>query len=493
MKHRFTRLLAWLYACLMLASGAHSQTLTPALQSRLQAVLDSFQHHYVGGMAVALQTSDGTRWHGETGYAARNVDAQNNLLPGGTPFTVDTLSHLYSITKTFTATLILELAEEGKFSLDDSAGTYLDLRAINDQLSGAVTLRQLLAHRSGFSDYVAETNFQVAIAAQPSRFWQPEEALTYAKKTYEVGVRYLYSSTNYTILGLIAEQVTGQSAADLYRSRYFEPLGLVHTYYATTEAIGGRGYLAAPHDNLSPLNLVFRYTQQPTYPDTITNISRLPFTGVVSAAYMAGGIVSSVDDLLTWGASLYSGQVTSRAVLDTMLQSIPIADSADAVGRRMGYGIISDERINRGNAYFVGHGGTSPGYRALLQYAPAEQLTMAVLANDGGVDAFAVGRRLYEVLYGVPTAAEELRADLGQLTAVPNPATDQLRFSFTLPHRMPVSLVLYDARGAQVRVLYEGETQAAQVQLAVQALPAGIYVSRLQTPEGGLMRRVVVQ
>jgi D-alanyl-D-alanine carboxypeptidase len=99
-----------------------------------------------------------------TGYAARNIDAQNNLLPGGTPMGTDTLSRVYSVTKTFTAALTLKLANASAFSLNDPIIKYLPaLAAVNPAVNLNVTIQQLLAHESGYSDYTQEINLQIAI------------------------------------------------------------------------------------------------------------------------------------------------------------------------------------------------------------------------------------------------------------------------------------------------------------------------------------------
>src|SRR6187402_2596430 len=93
-----------------------SQGFSPQTTGRLQHVIDSFQNNpanpYVGGMSAAIKVDGLAFWQGATGHAARNVDADNNLLPGGTVFETSTLSRMYSVTKTFTAALVLELAKE---------------------------------------------------------------------------------------------------------------------------------------------------------------------------------------------------------------------------------------------------------------------------------------------------------------------------------------------------------------------------------------------
>ena len=108
-----------------------AQGFSPETQNKLLQVLEKFQndpaHPFIGGMSAAIKVDGLASWQGATGYASRNVDAENNLLPGGTSFATTTLSRSYSITKTFTAPLVLELAKEGKFNLNDPISKYLPL------------------------------------------------------------------------------------------------------------------------------------------------------------------------------------------------------------------------------------------------------------------------------------------------------------------------------------------------------------------------------
>jgi CubicO group peptidase (beta-lactamase class C family) len=113
---RFTYLL--LAAAVLSMGTAMSQGFSQQTQNRLQQVLQTFQDDpsFVGGMSAAIKVDGLAFWEGATGYAARNVDAQNNLLPGGTAFTTSTLSRIFSVTKTFTSALVLELVREGKLN-----------------------------------------------------------------------------------------------------------------------------------------------------------------------------------------------------------------------------------------------------------------------------------------------------------------------------------------------------------------------------------------
>ncbi|MEO8961054.1 MAG: serine hydrolase domain-containing protein, partial [Ginsengibacter sp.] len=107
-------------------------------------------------MSADIKVDGLAEWTGTTGFAARNVDESNNVIAGGIPFKVNTLSRIYSITKTFTAPLVLELANEGAFKLTDLISKYIPVNKINPDLNGDVTIAQLLAHESGYSDFTDE-------------------------------------------------------------------------------------------------------------------------------------------------------------------------------------------------------------------------------------------------------------------------------------------------------------------------------------------------
>ncbi|HJS54030.1 MAG TPA: serine hydrolase domain-containing protein, partial [Chitinophagaceae bacterium] len=182
---------------LSFSQGFSSQT-----TDRLQHVIDSFQNNpanpYVGGMSAAIKVDGLAFWQGATGHAARNVDADNNLLPGGTTFETSTLSRMYSVTKTFTAALVLELVKEGVFSLEDPVSKFIPfLNAVNPELNSAVTIHQLLVHESGYSSYSDEQQLQIAVAFQPTHQWTVFEMLTFVHQTDAPGTVRKYSNTNY--------------------------------------------------------------------------------------------------------------------------------------------------------------------------------------------------------------------------------------------------------------------------------------------------------
>lgn len=259
------RQMSLVFISVIICTASFAQGFSPSVMAKLQHVIDSFQNNpavpVIGGIAAAINVDGLAIWKGASGYAARNIDVQNNLLPGGTPMSTDTLSQVFSVTKTYTAALTLELANEGFFSLNDPVTKYMPLIAsVNPTLDANVTIRQLLAHESGYSDYTQEINLQVAVAFNPEHVWTPYETLSFVHQVDPPGTVRKYSSTNYVLLGGIIEAATGKPIKKLYKEHFFSKLGLHHTYFAGSVPVNNRGNLAAPHDNLSVFNQIFAAT-----------------------------------------------------------------------------------------------------------------------------------------------------------------------------------------------------------------------------------------
>lgn len=533
--------------CSGFALFTNGQGFSATIQKRLQSVIDSFQNNsanaFIGGMSAAIKVDGLAEWRGSTGYAARNVDENNNVTPGGTPFRVNTLSRIYSITKTFTSPLVLELANEGAFNLDDLISKYIPVNVINPDINSNVTIRQLLAHESGYSDFTDEINLQIAVAAQPTHVWTPYEMLSFVHQINPPGSVRKYSSTNYVLLGAIIETVTGKKVEDFYRHRFFNPLGLKSMYFDIREQNPTNRILAAPHDNISAFNPVFMQTGQPTFPDAYTNISRFPYTAIASLGFTGGAIISDVKDVADWSSDLFSGRATGKKVLNTMLQSI--STNPDEDGDRLGYGVILSKKIS-GIYDFYGHDGNAPGYRSVMFYQPDKKLSLVILTNYHGADIYAVAKALYnavpEFKYGnkddkviicfngknfcLPRiAASWLIASGATLGACdekcltpfggenmsmnpklqiasnnistgvfPNPFTTSVTFSFTSPVAGQASIRLYNMNGNMVATVYNGYVQKGilqQINFNGSKLPTGIYISRLQTASGTSEQKII--
>jgi len=555
MRHYFSILKRQWYLQLILIVAmpalSLSQGFSPQTTNRLQHVIDSFQNNpanpYVGGMSAAIKVDGLAFWQGATGHAARNVDADNNLLPGGTSFETTTLSRMYSVTKTFTAALVLELVKEGVFSLEDPVSKFIPfLNAVNPELNSGVTIHQLLAHESGYSSYSDEQQLQIAVAFQPTHQWTVFEMLTFVHQADAPGTVRKYSNTNYPVLGIIVEIATGLPLEQHFRQRFFTPLQLNSIYFDAREPQWPGTILASPHDNISPFNPIFSFTGQPTFPNAVTNISAFPFTAISTLEYASGGLISNIADMAEWGNSLFGGRATSQSTLHEMINSI--SSTPDQDGDFLGYGVFRTTRISA-TEVFIGHDGNAPGYRSVMFYQPDRKMTITILTNYRGARLYDVAKALFEALPGFICGNQNKKEDkiivcfngnnlcvdrnaaagfierggyLGDcaeatlaksamstskveeksttpkqelISVFPNPSSTHASIVFKSSQTGKVNLRLYDMKGNLVKSFYDGILEKGmiqKIQIETGNLPAGHYLIRLQTATSINEKQIVI-
>jgi D-alanyl-D-alanine carboxypeptidase len=288
----------------------------------------------------------------------------------GVPIRADARFRIGSVTKTFVATLVLLLVEEGRLALDDTVERWLHGRIPDGR---AITVRHLLSHTAGLFDYVQDRR----VLHDPGQRWKPEElvslAIAHPPETLP-GRRFAYSSTNYIVLGLIAEEAGGAPLERQLRERLFEPLGLRRTSFVPGEIRGRHihGYRSPSRDGI---------------------VTGTPVDTSHEAAWWtwaAGAIVSTADDLQRFFAALLRGHVLSPALLREMETRVPAG--------RLQYGLgIATVPTSCGPAW--GHSGNVQG-------------TIAVAWNT--VDA---SRQLVLVVNTYPLSSE-LDAAVRQLQSV---------------------------------------------------------------------------
>jgi D-alanyl-D-alanine carboxypeptidase len=329
----------------------------------------------IPGLHAAVVFPDDTRWTGGSGVAQLE-----DQLPAGddTPFVVG------SISKTFVAALIMQLAEEGVLSLDDPLARWLD------EYPGAseITLRQLLDHSSGVFNYFEHFTYTRRVFGDPTRSWTPEEIITtfQADPYFEPGTGYHYSNTGFVLLGMVIEEATGNPLGEEYQRRFFEPLGMIETFFqgdGPPPPSAAHGYLIGD----AGTRLISDGT------------GYRPTTSAATVAWAAGAVVSTAGDLATWADALYGGSLLDPASLAqlTNFRSNPYA--------RGTYGLGTRTRLIEGRQV-VGHTGSLRGFAAAMWYFPAEDLTVVVLSNRGRVDVNPIADRLAAIALesiGYPT------------------------------------------------------------------------------------------
>ena len=179
------------------------------------------------GASAAILWPDGHYWVGASGEADASKDV---------PMTTSTEFSLASITKTFTAALVLQLVDEGKLSLDEKVAPLLPEAGLHP----AMTVRHLLDHTSGLPDMFRVTGIEPALNSDQHRVWSVADALEFGKKDRVApDTFWRYSNTGYVYLGQLVERVTGTPWATLVRERLLDPLGLDHTFVQGVESPPG--------------------------------------------------------------------------------------------------------------------------------------------------------------------------------------------------------------------------------------------------------------
>jgi D-alanyl-D-alanine carboxypeptidase len=279
-----------------------------------------------------------------------------------------------SLTKTYTATVVLQLVAEGKLRMSDSVERWLPGLVPNGR---NITIRHLLGHTSGLFDFEKDPRLnQPYFKGDFDYFWSPKARLALATShdpLYAPGqtTTSTYSNTNYTALGLIVEAATRKSIGSQLRRRIFEPLHLSKTTFPVRET-----KIEGSHSH------GYFLVGQPPLVD-VTQFSP-------SIAGAGGAIVSTVGDVATFYRALLSGRLLERAQLNAMKTTLP--SKGDVEGTRYGLGI---QRVPTPCGPAWGHSGGFPGYLtyALSSGTGARQSVLMVNIDpgampDGGMPLF---------------------------------------------------------------------------------------------------------
>ena len=321
-------------------------------------ILDQAIDMGVPGVVMYVDRPDHTTWIGARGVS--NLETSRNLA-------VDDRFRTFSIAKMITATVVLQLAEEGVLNLDDPLGRWVDPGVTAGiHQAETITVRQLVNQRSGIYDYFDE-QFAALLPQDPSRVWRPEELVAWAATN---GAPYAapngdlayYSNTNFVLLGLIIEQATGTTLAEAIRTRVFEPLGMSDSF-SFEEGNSG-----------DPISAYFPAG------DSLLDVSTLD----LSIAWAAGGLISTVEDLGTFTRALFEGELFAEpATLEAMTTFVPVS------GRPVDYG-MGVTRFSFLEPAPLGHSGEGPGMGTVAAYWPDTGDVVVIAVNLQGEANFAV-------------------------------------------------------------------------------------------------------
>jgi len=310
----------------------------------------------------------------------------------GVPLSPDNVFRIASVTKMFTAAMILKLAEAGKLSLDDPLTLYLP----DFPNGGGITIRELLNHTAGISEVAKDP--QPGFSRRDVTTAMQVAEISKRPLDFAPGTGWSYSNAGFILLGAVIEKITGESWHAAIAKQILEPLRMKHTLYGDNSVIlPGRtaGYT----------------TDNPNHA-----VENAPFISITIPG-AAGGLVSTVDDLRIWIRALSTGQVVSKTDFQQMITPGPKLPGTRTM---YGYGFGTFVFHVRGNT-MIGHTGQIPGFASVVGYLPERDITVIALGNDDNFDAQTMGRRLAAIALGQPysepvaaqSSEEELRALAG--------------------------------------------------------------------------------
>jgi Beta-lactamase class C and other penicillin binding proteins len=333
------RILTLFFVAFITATNAFAQQNVQKIDGLLKQYYDYGQFN--GSILVAEQG----KIIYEKGFGMANME-------WAIPNQPDTKFRIGSVTKQFTAALVLQLVEEGKIKLDGKISDYLpDYRKDTGE---KVTIHQLLNHTSGIPSYTSRPDFLANISRNPYTVADFVKKFASGDLEFEPGSKFSYNNSGYTLLGAIIEKVTGKSYETVLTERIFKPLGMTNSGY----------------DNHAPL-LQKRASGYRKTPDGFVNAAYLD----MSIPYAAGSIYSTVEDLFKWDQSLYEDKILSAESKRLMF--------TPGLGN-YGYGFrIADQPIGKTDQKIkiIGHGGAINGFNSLLTRAVEKRQTVIILDN----------------------------------------------------------------------------------------------------------------
>lgn len=291
------------------------------------------------------------------------------------PNQTNTKFRLGSISKQFTALLIVKLAEEGKIKLDVPITTYLpDYPKANGD---KITIHHLLTHTSGIPNYTSFPNFFKDESRNP---YTPEEFVkTFSSMPLQFtpGEKFSYSNSGYFVLGYIIEKITGKSYEQYLQETIFTPLKMVNTGY--------------DHSDIITKNRAAGYEKKGK---KIVNASYID----MSIPYAAGSLYSTVEDLYLWDQALYTNKLLSAKSTDSLFKPYITTGGDDFYG----YGwFTSEETIGKNTTKLkiVEHGGGINGFNTLISRIPADKNLVLLLNNTGGTVLSEMNTSIKAILY----------------------------------------------------------------------------------------------
>ncbi|MES2627764.1 MAG: serine hydrolase [Bacteroidota bacterium] len=416
------------------------QPVSAEIAQQLQFTLDSaVKVMKLTGVSVNITMSDDKVWNAVSGYADASTQE---------PFNPEHLLWSGSIAKLFTGGVVLQLAEEGRLSLEDKIGSYFnDIPNVDPN----VTLREMIKHRSGINEFLSQ-----AASSQwynnPDKVWTGREVLeTYLPaKSFNHGTNFQYSNSNFVLLAMVVEQVTGNTLGEEMRNRFFIPLGLNNTFFMPEQQ---------PTAAVTPCWSDFN--QDGKWDDQANFILSTSFASMVSGA---GAMLTQPADVSKYTRAVFGGELLSESTLAEMKQCTNVSFGPNSTG----YG-ISTMRYKFFNREYFGHGGDISGFTTLTMHQPETNLTLTLMINMDLQNRVALAAALLKKVTLITTGIAESDAHL--TLSLVNPANDQLTVFNPGTVAINAQVIGVDGRKVMDVILKPGKSTSD-----LTALKSGLYL-----------------
>ena len=323
------------------------------LEDQMQKILDDgISEFEVHGSSAAVIFPDKKIWIGVSGISHDTVTIKSDML-----FAIG------SITKNVVAALTLKLVEENVLSLEDPLSKWLPSYP---HIDSTITIRQLLNHTSGL--YMFWNNQQIwdDLKNDRSRIWSPEEVLEYIKEPhFAPGEGWGYSNTNYLLMVMIINKVTGSNLSNELKKHFWQPLGMDDVYLSQEESI--------------PDNQAHVYGDNFQYGNSEMDITYEPRASHESITYGSSGIFTTAENLARWSYMLFEGKILKQQSMNEMLQFIEFEPIANM--RSYGLGVQTYVRKFSSGKEAIGHGGANIGTSTYMVYLPEYHVSIVVMIN----------------------------------------------------------------------------------------------------------------
>jgi CubicO group peptidase (beta-lactamase class C family) len=417
-----------LFGPTLLASPGIAQDSYP--EARVDSIFADLVSPTAPGCALSVMR-DGAPIY-ERGYGMANLEY-------GIPITPQSVFHVASVSKHFTAMAVELLVNEGTVSWDDDIRDYVP--EVPD-FGTPITLRHLVHHVSGIRD-------QWSLLAMAGWRWEADVVtqkdvleITSMQKAlnFQPGERYLYSNTGFTLLAVVVERVSGQTLREFTTERIFRPLGMESTHF---------------HDDHEMIvrNRAWAYAPDPEGAFGLKN--SIPDFDVVGAT----SLFTTVHDMAAWDRNFYTGQVGGDAALERLRQRFTLS-SGDTIGYAHGLSTGTYRGLRN-----EGHGGADAGYRSDFVRFPDQALSVAVLCNFPSANPGGRARRVAAVYLG-----DQMEDPVAEAPADPSAATVPMsrealeRLAGVYRGEVPTQIV---------RIRLDGDTLRADVGAPVALRPIG--------------------